>query len=130
MTERKKAKIIIPAGLHPWEHELRVARILSMAGHVVEFLPPARIKRADIKLDGVEFEIKSPLTNKPKKIIRNVKRALEQAQNVIIDSSRIKGMRDDSLRKLLIGRVKDQKKLRRLLLVTKRGQIIDITAMV
>mgnify|MGYP002509215016 CR=1 FL=1 len=33
----------------------------------------------------------------------------QQSQNVIIDSSRIKGMRDDVLRKLLASRAKDQK---------------------
>lgn len=95
----------------------------------MEFLPPAKIKRADIKLDNTEFEIKSPITNNPKKIIRNVKRALEQSPNVIIDSARIKGMRDDTLRKLLVSRAKDQKTLKRLLLITKRGQIIDIMAL-
>ncbi len=129
MAKPVKAQIIIPAGTHPWSHELRVANILAMAGHVVEFLPPAKIKRADIKLDNTEFEIKSPITNNPKKIIRNVKRALEQSPNVIIDSARIKGMRDDTLRKLLVSRAKDQKTLKRLLLITKRGQIIDIMAL-
>ncbi len=129
MAKPIKAQIIIPAGLTPWPHELRVANILAMAGHVVEFLPPVKVKRADIKLDNTEFEIKSPITNNPKKIIRNVKRALEQSPNVIIDSARIKGMRDDILRKLLVSRAKDQKTLKRLLLVTKRGQIIDIMAL-
>lgn len=38
-------------------------------------------------------------------------------------------MRDDTLRKLLVSRAKDQKTLKRLLLITKRGQIIDIMAL-
>lgn len=121
-----KGKVVIPAGVRPWPHELRVANILALAGHGVEFLPTSMIKTADILLDGVEFEIKSPLTNNPKKIIRNIKRALQQSPNVIIDSSRISGMRDDVLRRLLINRAKDQKTLKRLLFITKRGQIIDI----
>ncbi len=107
-----------------------MADILALAGHTVEFLPTRTQKTADILLDRVEYEIKSPLTNNPKKIIRNVKRALQQSPNVIIDSSRIKGMRDDVLRELLVGRAKDQKTLKRLLLITKHGQIIDIKAMV
>lgn len=36
-----------------------------MEGHLVEFMPAAQIKSADILLDGVEYEIKSPITNKP-----------------------------------------------------------------
>ena len=130
MKKSRQAQIIIPAGLIPWPHELRVANILALAGHTVEFLPTATIKMADIKLDGIEFEIKSPITNNPKKIIRNLKRALQQSQNVIIDSSRIKGMRDDILRKLLVSRAKDQKTLKRLLLITKSGQIIDIMTLI
>ena len=126
----RKAQIIIPAGLTPWPHELRAARILALAGHTVEFLPVARIKMADIKLDGTAFEIKSPITNNPKKNIRNIKRALQQSPNVIIDSSRIKGMRDDTLRKLLASRARDQKTLKKLLLITKGGQVIDITSLV
>lgn len=129
MNNQRKSQIIIPGGTHPWPHELRVANILALAGHTVEFLPTGTQKTADILLDGIEYEIKSPLTNNPKKIIRNVKRALQQSQNVIIDSSRIKGMRDDVLRKLLVSRAKDQKTLKRLLLITKRGQVIDIKAL-
>ena len=128
--KQRKAQIIIPAALCPWPHELRVAQILSLAGHTVEFLPTRSSKTADILLDGIEYEIKSPLTNKPKKILRNLKRALLQSKNVIIDSSRIKGARDDTIRKLLVGRAKDQKTLKRLLFITKHGQIIDIMAIV
>ena len=128
MPRKRRAQIIIPAGLCPWPHELRVAKILSLAGHTVEFLPTRTSKTADILLDGIEFEIKSPLTNKPKKILHNLKRALLQSKNVIIDSSRIKGVRDNTVRKLLADRAKDQKTLKRLLLITKHGQIIDIMA--
>ena len=32
-------KIIVPAGVRPWPHELRVAEVLAAAGHRVEFLP-------------------------------------------------------------------------------------------
>lgn len=130
MKKLKKARIIIPANIVPWEHELRVARILALAGHTVEFLPTRSQKTADILLDGVEYEIKSPITSNSKKIIRNLKRALKQSQNVIIDSFRVKGMKDDALLKLLVSRARDQKTLKRLLLITKFGQIIDIMALI
>lgn len=63
-SSTQKGRVIIPAGRRPWPHELRVADILAMAGSVVEFIPESNTKTADIYLDGVEYEIKSPLTNK------------------------------------------------------------------
>ncbi len=122
----KQGKIIIPGGVCPWPHEIHAARILADMGHIVEFLPTNTIKTADISLDGTEFEIKSPITNNPKKLLRNIKRALYQSPNVILDSSRAKGINDDSIYKLLYSRAKEQKALKRLLLITKHGQVIDI----
>lgn len=132
MTKPIKAQIIIPAGLTPWPHELRVANILAMAGHVVEFLPPAKIKRADILLDGIEYEIKSPLTDKANTLEHMLKRALRQSPNLIIDSSRTNGkkIRDDQIRKFLISKARQHKQIKRMLFITRNKQIIDIKAMV
>ena len=129
MLKNKIGKIIIPAGVHPWPHELRVAEILAEAGHKIEFIPTGNISTADIYLDGVEFEIKSPLTNKIDKIERNIKRALKQSCNVIIDSKRIKGLRDDKLLKILTDRVRRQKQIKRLILISKQDKIIDVSKM-
>lgn len=123
----KKGRIIIPAGRKPWPHELRVAEILAAAGHMVEFLPETSLKTADIRLDGVEYEIKSPFTNKPDKLERNLKRALKQSKNIIFDSSRTKNIRDDKLYKFLITKAGQQKQIGRLIFITKRGRTIDIS---
>ena len=77
-------------------------------------------------LDGVEYEIKSPLTNKSDKLERNIKRGLKQSKNIIIDSSRIKGLKDDNLRRFLSNKANFQKQIKKLILINKRGQIIDI----
>lgn len=129
-NKTQRGKVIIHAGRRPWLHELRIADILALAGHSVEFLEETNIKTADILLDGVEFEIKSPITNKPDKLERNIKRALKQAKNVIIDSSRIKNMKDDNLRRFLVEKARNQKQIGELILITKRCQIIDISALV
>ena len=127
-----KAQIIIPAGLRPWPHELHVANILALAGHRVEFLPPARIKTADIKLDGIEYEIKSPLTDKANTLEHMIKRALRQSPNLIIDSSRTNGkkIRDDQIRKFLVAKARRHKQIKRMLFITRHGQIIDIKGLV
>ena len=74
----KGGMVIIPANTDPWPHEQRVAKILALAGYCVEFIPEANLKTPDIYLNRTMFEIKSPITDNPKKIIRNVKRALEK----------------------------------------------------
>ena len=125
-----KGRVVTPADANPWPHEQRVAKILALAGHYVEFIPEANLKTPDIYLDKTMYEIKSPITDNPKKIVRNVKRAMEQSPNVIIDSSRVRGLRDDTIQKLLKNKVKDLPGLKKLIFINKRGQIIDIMALV
>ena len=131
MTKQRKAQIVIPAGLCPWPHELRVAQILSLAGHTVEFLPTRSSKTADILLDGIEYEIKSPRTNKTNTLEHLIKKALRQSSNIIIDSSRTNGkkMRDDQIRAFLISKARRHRQIKRLLFITRGGQIIDIKAL-
>ena len=57
---RGEGKIITADNRQPWPHEMRVAKILSKKGHIIEFLEESNIHTADIKLDGREYEIKSP----------------------------------------------------------------------
>ena len=127
---KQKGRVVIPADANPWLHEVQAAKILALAGHSVEFIPEANLKTPDIYLDGTMYEIKSPITNNPKKIIRNVKRALEKCPNVIIDSSRVKGLRDDAIQRTLKNKVKDLSGLKKLIFINKRGQIVDIIALV
>ena len=126
----KQGRIIIPGGRKPWPHELRIANILAMAGHNIEFLSESNTSTADILLDGIEYEMKSPFTNKPDKLERNIKRGLKQSKNIIFDSSRIKNMRDDNLRRFLTRKVKGQKQIGEFILITKHGQIIDIKSLI
>ncbi|MDO4526792.1 MAG: hypothetical protein Q4B87_01735 [Candidatus Saccharibacteria bacterium] len=125
-----RGKVVTPATANPWPHEERVAKILALAGHYVEFIPETSIKTPDIILDNTRYEIKSPITDNPKKIVRNVKRALEKSPNVIIDSSRVKGLKDSDIQRLLISKAKDLPTLKKLIFINKRGQIIDIKALV
>ena len=126
MSKQKIGKIIIPANANPWPHEINVATILSRSGFCVEFIPETNLKTPDIYLNKTIFEIKSPITNDPKKIIRNVKRALEKCPNVIIDSSRIRGLNDVFILRSLTNKAKDLPRLNQLLFIDKRGSVIDI----
>ena len=126
----KRGRVVTPADANPWPQEQKVAKVLALAGHYVEFIPEANLKTPDIYLDNTIYEIKSPITNNPKKIIRNVKRALEKSPNVIIDSSRVKGLSDEAIQRTLKNKVRDLPGLKNLLFVNKRGQIIDIIALI
>ena len=69
----KRGRVVTPADANPWPHEQKVAKILALAGHYVEFIPETNLKTPDIHLDSTIYEIKSPITNNPKKVVRNVK---------------------------------------------------------
>ena len=125
--DSKLGRIIIPADVNPWPHERRVAKILALAGHRVEFIPETKIKTPDIYLDYTMYEIKSPVSNKMDAVERNIARVLTKCPNIIFDSSRMK-VRDDQIMRELIKRRQVGKGIKKLLFINKRGIIIDIEA--
>lgn len=130
MNKVKKSGIFIAPGRKPWPHELSVAEILSLAGHYVEFLEENSLHTADIKLDGVEYEIKSPESFNTNTFEHTLKDATKQSPNLIIDTHRIKRVRDSKVRAFLIAQMRKQKQIKNMIMVTKRGQIIDISALI
>lgn len=121
----RKRGIYIPNNKNPWPHEMRVAKILS-AKYCVEFIEESNLKTADVYLDGIEFEIKSPKSFNSNSFEHTLKRATRQSPNIIIDSSRMKYVRDDKIQMFLINQAKRQKQIRKLLFINKKGQVIDI----
>ena len=131
MMKKLNGNVIIPANASPWPHEIRVAKILALAGHEVFFIPEGTISSADIYLDGVIYEIKSPKTNKTNTIEHRLKEAVrKQSCNLIIDSSRLKGMSDHNFQKWLISRCEKQPQIKKMLFINKKGQIIYIKSLV
>ena len=130
MKNNKIGKIIIPAGVKPWPHELRVAEILAMAGFNIRFLEKSSLHTADVLLNGIEFEIKSPKSANANSLEHLLKKALKQSSNIIIDTSRMKNSRDNNVKKFLISQAKSRKQIKKLIMITKRGQIIDISSMI
>ena len=106
---------------------MRIAKLLALAGHYVEFLQESSLPTADIRLDGIEYEIKSPETAKLSSVEQLIRKALKQSPNIIIDSSRCK-IRGDKLRNYLVYKCRTQKQIKRMILITKNGQILHIMA--
>ena len=121
MKNNKIGKIIIPAGVKPWPHELRTAEI--------RFLEESSLHTADVLLDSIEFEIKSPKSANANSLEHLLKKALKQSSNIIIDTSRMKNSRNNNVKKFLISQAKSRKQIKKLIMITKRGQIIDISSM-
>ena len=131
MNKKLNGNVIIPAQANPWPHEIRVAKILALAGHEVIFIPEGTIGSADIYLDGVIYEIKSPKTRNTNTIEHRLKEAIRrQSCNLIVDSSRLKGMSDRNLQNWLIDRCKRQPQIKKMIFLNKNGQIIDIKALI
>ena len=127
--EYKKCGVYIAPERSPWPHELKTAKILALAGHYVEFLQESSLHTPDILLDGIEYETKSPETGKTSSLEQSIRKALKQCQNIIIDSSRMK-MHDNRVRSFLIKKCKEQKQIKKMILITKRGEIIDIFGLI
>jgi hypothetical protein len=125
-----RGKVIVPANANPWPHEQRVAKILALAGHAVEFIPESNTKTADILLDGVGFEIKSPKSANANSLEHILKKAVKQSCNIIIDTSRMKNIRDDNTRRFLVNQARLRKQIKKLIMITKQGQIIDVSALI
>ena len=125
-----RGKVVVPANANPWPHEQRVAKIHALAGHAVEFIPESNTKTADILLDGVEFEIKSPKSANANSLEHILKKAVKQSCNIIIDTSRMKNIRDDNTRRFLVNQARLRKRIKKLIMITKQGQIIDVSALI
>lgn len=88
------------------------------------------MKTADILLDGAAYEIKSPKSVNSNTLEHILKKALKQSSNIIIDTSRMKNAHDDNTRRFLINQVRIRKQIKKLIMISKQGQIIDISSLV
>ena len=75
----------------PEKHELETARYFSKLGHDIEFIPPnnsPKMHTPDIKMDGVEWEIKCPSGKSSRTIENNFRKAIKQSSYIIFDLRR------------------------------------------
>ena len=122
-TMRKRITIMKGALVQP--HELAVAEILTQAGENVVFLPVSGTHSADILFRGREWEIKSPKGSSSRTIENNMRLALQQSSNIIIDLSRIK-IREDKCMTTIKNRAKKLGKKRKVMIITKEKAIIEL----
>jgi hypothetical protein len=88
-----KYKIVVEANIGdpPKSHEFAVATV--MAKHFksdVVFIRPANFRTPDFEVNGIKWELKSPMGSSARTIENNMRTARKQSKNLVIDLSRIK----------------------------------------
>ncbi len=123
---KKKGKIT-PNGVVLKTHENATAVFLTEQGFDVELIPASNIEGVhtpDIKMDGLKWEMKSPLGEGNQLMENTIQRALRQSQNIIIDLRHTKRHQTKCLRELE-KQFLNKKGIKRLKVITKSGKTLD-----
>lgn len=121
----KSGKVIIQEGALVYPHEERVAFELVKTGNDVTFLAVGINKSPDILYMGKKWEIKSPTGSKRRTLENNVRAALKQSCNIIIDLSRIK-VEEGSCLRFLRDRSNRLGKKVKIMVIKKNKEIVEL----
>lgn len=95
MTRRRIGIIVVPPGVFVDVHEkIAVDFLATQLGNDITFLKPNRSKGAktpDIEMNGLRWEIKSPAGKSSRTLENNLRLALRQSPNIILDLRRMDG---------------------------------------
>ncbi len=120
----KIGSITVPKEALVQPHELNVATILSWSGEDVAFIPANNIhSMPDIEYANLEWEIKSPVGNSSYTLENNVRLALRQSNNIIIDLQRTK-LLDEKCLRTLEHRAKKLGKKYKIMAITKTKKVV------
>jgi len=113
----------------PEPREIDVALVLANHyGTTVEFIAPIddyRRKSADIKMFGVEWEIKCPI-GKSKSTIRNqFRRASKQSKNIIIDARRTKLVYEYVEKEVLL-QIRERPYIKKVVIIDKSEKVLEM----
>ena len=130
MTRKQIGTIIVPPGVFIDVHEKMTADFLATKiGHNIAFLVPERRKGAktpDIEMYGLHWEIKSPTGKSSRTIENNIRIAIKQSPNIVIDLRRMDGRIPTSkLLKEVSHRFNDAKYIKNIIVITRQDKHID-----
>lgn len=109
----------------PEKHEFETAKYFSAMGKDIVFLKPSsnpKTHTPDIKMDGVEWEMKCPLGDSKRTIEANFRRAVKQSRYIIFDLRRVKLSEKECLSQLE-KEFNARKYLKRLYIIRKNGEL-------
>ncbi len=124
----KKYRVIIPQNVYPVPERFEVSAASLLLDYFkadIEFLQVTSIRTPDFKVNGVVWELKSPVGKSKHTIEMQLRRASRQSSHVIIDARRCK---------IHIAKIRNQLRhhghikthLKRILLITKTGVVEEI----
>ena len=116
-------------GVHLQDHEYATVRLFLEAGYDITLIPPIQSKGVstpDMEMLGIIWEMKSPQGKSRNTIKHTFQNAGHQSSNVIIDLQRCKLADEDALKDIRY-HYKISKRIKRLKVITKDKNIIDIS---
>lgn len=119
---------IPPKPPFPESHELETASFLANVGYDVSFISPSQIKgdkTPDIKMENLEWEIKSPMSDGKRSIEHAIRTALRQSENIIFDLRRSKLPTEKAVSKIK-NEIQKARKIKRFLVITKSQKLLDL----
>ena len=129
--KQEKAQVIIPPNIDipPSSQEIETAWILARYyQQSIEFLKPLddyKRKTPDFVMSGILWEMKSPEGNSKTTIGRILKRASKQSRNIVIDCNRT-ALTDDNIIKVLRFELGKRRQIKKIILVTKNKEIVEL----
>ncbi|MDR1088444.1 MAG: hypothetical protein LBL23_04160 [Coriobacteriales bacterium] len=129
---RKPDVIVPPNHPNPPEpHEIEAAWILARHySTAVEFLVPIDgygIKTPDFVMDGVLWELKSPLGKSRNTIGNQFMKASRQSRHIIIDAQRTRIDDDTIITRIRLEMVKNRK-IKKVLIIKKSQKVVEISS--
>ena len=111
----------------PESLEFETAKYFAALGKNVVFILPSHIPNQhspDIKMDGVEWEIKCPVGKSKRTLENNMRKALKQSRNIIFDLRHLKLSEKSSINQLE-NEFKNRTRIKKLLIIKKDGELIE-----
>lgn len=127
--KKSAGKIVIQPGANVWPHEMQTAEALAVYGYVVEFVRKSDETyqhSADAYLDGVLYEMKAPTGSHLSVVGKNVKKAMSQSYCIVLDSKRMKDVRDFQVMRELEKQLELNRKIKALIFVDKKRTVTKL----
>lgn len=122
-----KNKVIVPSDISPYPKPYEMSAAVILSRHFnsdVYFIKRSPLKTADVKIENISWEIKSPTGKGKRNIQHQFSRAIKQSCNIVFDARRSK-IHIAKITRELDRQFMMTKAIKRLLLITKTERVIE-----
>ena len=125
---KSECSVIIPKDVFPKPDgkEMSAAYILLEYFRAdIKFIPRNNCKTPDLLINHIEWELKAPTGSGKRNLQHTISRAVKQSQYIIIDA-RFSKIHISKIQSHLTAEIKKNKQIKRLLLIDKQKNIVEI----